>query len=92
MSLILNEYRSKLITHILQAKSQHEVSSLIDAAIKALEQNRVHGHIIVRFVDKTLFELSEFSPMNNHAQHWSNIKIALILFTRIKKNLNASVN
>jgi len=92
MSLILKEYRLKLITHILYAGSQHEVSSLIDAAIKALEQNRVHRHIIAGFVDKVLFELGEFSPMNNHAQHWSNIKTALILFTRIKKSLNGSVS
>ena len=68
------------------------MSSLIDAAIKALEQKRVPGHIIVRFVDKLLFELSEFSPMNIHAQHWNNIKIALVLLTRIKNSLNASVN
>lgn len=92
MSLILREYRSKLIAHILYARSQDEVSSFIDAAIAALEKNRVHGHNIARLVDKILFELGEFSPMNNHAQHWSNIKIALILFHRIKKNLNASVS
>lgn len=91
MSISLDEYRSKLINHILYAKSQDEVMSFIDAAIKALEQSSVHGHIISRFVDKILSELGEFSPMNKHAQHWSNIKIAMILFNRIKKNLNAPV-
>lgn len=91
MSLSLDEYRTKLMNHILYAKTQQEVTGFIDAAIKALEQNRVHRHIIVRFVDKILSELDEFSPMNKHAQHWSNIKIAMILFHRIRKDLNAMV-
>ena len=92
MSLSLNEYRTKLINHILYSKSQDEVNRYINAAIKALEQNKVNGHIINRFVDKILSELDEFSPMNNDAQHWSNIKMAKILFNRIKSKMNTQVN
>ena len=92
MSLSLDEYRLKLINHILYAKSQEEAAIFIDAALKALEQNRVHTHIISGFVDKIIGELDEFSPMNKEAQHWSNIKIARILFNRIKNKLNSPVN
>lgn len=91
MSLTLNEYRTKLINHILYAKSQNEVTRFIDAAMKALKQNGVNGHIIARFVDKIISELEMFSPMDENAQHWSNIRIAKILFNRFKNQLNTKV-
>lgn len=91
MALTLNEYRTKLINHILYAKSQKEVARFIDAATKALKQNGVNGHIISRFVDKIISELEMFSPMDENAQHWSNIRIAKILFNRFKTQLNAKV-
>jgi hypothetical protein len=92
MSLSLDEYRIKLINHIQHAESQDEVNRYINTAIKALEHNKVNGHIITRFVDKILGELDEFSPMNKDAQHWSNIKMAKILFNRIKNKLNTVVS
>ena len=88
MPLTLPEYRKKLISDILYAASQEEVNKIIDAAIIALEQNRVRLHIIARFVDKIIEELDAFSPMNIEAQHWSNIRMAKILFNRIKNKLH----
>ncbi len=84
MALQLNEYRTKLIDKILFARSQEEVKRYIDAALKALIQNQVNGHIIARFIEKILSELESFNPMNKDAQQWSNIKMAIILFTRLK--------
>ena len=92
MSLSLDKYRSKLINHILYARSQEEVARFINAAMKALEQYKVHGHIISRFVDKISDELEEFNPMTQQAQHWSNIKFAIILFNRIKIKSKATVS
>jgi hypothetical protein len=69
------------------ASSQDEVKRYIDAAIKSLEQNKVNGHFIVRFIDKMSDELESFSPMNKDAQQWSNIKMSLICFNRIKRSL-----
>ena len=92
MSLSLDEYRTKIINYILHAKSNDEVSRFIDTAINSLEHNRVNGHIIVRFVDRIIGEFDEFNPMNEDAQHWSNIRVAKILFKRIKIKLNESVN
>jgi len=88
MSLSLDEYRAKLISHILYAGSQNDVSRFINTAIRALEQNKVNGHIIARFVEKVISELDDFSPMNKDAQHWSNIKMAKILFNRIKNSMD----
>lgn len=84
MSLSLNEYKAKLINKILFASSQVEVQRFSDAAIKALEQNKVNEYIISRFADKMISELDLFSPMNKNAQQWSNITMARIIFNRYK--------
>lgn len=92
MSLTSNEYTAKLINKILFAASQDEVKRFIDAAMKALDQNKVNGHIIARFVDKIIRELDSFSPMNKDAQQWSNITTARVLFNRIKQLKSAMAN
>jgi len=84
MAITLNEYTAKLINKILFATSQEEVEQFINADMKALEQNKVNGHIIARFLDKIIGELCLFNPMNKDAQQWSNITTAKVLFNRIK--------
>jgi len=92
MVLSLDEFRPKLINKILFAASQEEVKRFIDAAIKVLEQSKVNGHIISRFIEKIISDLELFNPMKKEAQQWSNIKFARILFNRLKNNLTATVN
>ncbi len=91
MSLALDEYRIKLINKILFASSQEELKRFIDTALKALEQNKLNGHIISRFIEKIINDLELFNPMKKEAQQWSNIKFARILFNRIKNNLSETV-
>lgn len=86
MSLSLDEYRTKLTNKILFAASQDEVMRFIDTVIKALEKNKVNGHIICRFAEKMISHLELYNPMEEEAQRWGNIKMALILFNRIKKS------
>lgn len=88
MSLSLNEYRRKLINKILFAASQEEVKRFIETAIKALQQSKVNGHIIDRFIEKTTSDLDEFNPIKEEVQQWSNIQMAKIIFHRTKNNLN----
>jgi hypothetical protein len=87
MSLSLEEYKAKLTRKILFADSQEEVKRFIDAAMKALEQNKVNGHIILRFVNKIIGELELFIPEKKDVRQESNIKIAKIILNRIKKQL-----
>jgi hypothetical protein len=89
MSLSLDEYRCKVINEILFAGSREEVKRFCGAAIKGLEEHKVHGHFILRFIDKVISELEKFSPMNKDAQQWSNITMARIYFNRVKHQLNA---
>lgn len=84
MAITLNEYTANLINKILFATSQEEVERFINAAMKALERNKVNGHIIARLLDKITVELCLFTPMNKDAQQWGNIKTPRFLFNRIK--------
>lgn len=91
MDLSLTDYRSKLMTKIMLSNSQEEVKRYIDAALKSLEQHKLHGHIIIRFIDKMIAELDLFNPMDKDAQQWSNIHMARISFKQIKRNQEASL-
>lgn len=91
MSLSLNEYSTKLINRILLADSQEEVKQFIDVAIKTLEQSKVNEGTIILFVEKMTSELGSFNPMLKNAQQWSNIRVAKIVFNRIKGQVKISV-
>ena len=89
MALSLDDYRIKLINKILFAASQEEVKRYVDTAIKALQQRKVNGHIIARFVDKIISELDLFIPVKNTDQSCRNIIIAKLLFSGIKKQISS---
>ena len=91
MSISLDEYRANLINKILFAASVDEVKRFIDNAINVLEQNKINGHNISQFIEKIISDLELFSPMKTEAQQWSNIKMAMILFKRIKKQLGLTM-
>jgi len=84
MSLSFEEYRTKLINKILFAASQEDVKRFIVTALKALEQKKVNGHLVSRFIEKIISDLELFNPMKEESQQWRNIKLARILFNRIK--------
>ena len=84
MSLSLEEYRTMLINKILFAASQEDVKRFIVTALKALEQKKVNGHLVSRFIEKIISDLELFNPMKEESQQWRNIKLARILFNRIK--------
>lgn len=88
MTLSLNDYRMKLIGKILFAASQEEVKRYIGGAMKALQQRKVNGPIIARFVDKIMRELDLFIPLKTGGQPWRNITRAKLLF-RGQKQITA---
>lgn len=92
MTLTLNDFTVKLINKILFAPTQEDVKKFINDATDALDQNKVNGHIVARFVDKMVNELEQFNPMNKDAQQWSNIRLSKIIFYRIRHQLNATVH
>ena len=83
-----DEYRIKLIDKLLFASSQEDVKGIINTVTKALEHNRVSDDIVSRFIETVIKDLELFSPMKKEAQQWSHIKLAKILFKRIRGQLN----
>lgn len=91
MALSLDLYRAKLIKKILQAASQDGVKRLITMAIKSLEHHKLNGHIVARFLEKTLAQLELLDPMKKSAQQWSNIQMARIQLNRIINQIKLPV-
>ncbi len=85
MSTSIDDYRCKLIDKILFAGSDDEVIRYADAAMKGLEQHKVNGHIVARFVTKMMGELENYCPMEEDARQWSNVKVARNYFNQIKQ-------
>lgn len=88
MTSSLDEYRCKLINTILLAGSQEEVTRFCDAALKSLDHYNVFGCRASGFVEKMINDLDQFNPMDKDAQQWSNIRMARIIFRRIKRGIN----
>ena len=87
MSTSIDDYRCKLIDKILFAGSDEEAIRYADAAMKGLEQHKVNGHIVARFVTKMIRELENYSPMEEHGRQWSNVKVARNYFNQIKQKI-----
>lgn len=85
MTLPLDTYQRTLISEILLVTTQDEVKKCCDSVVEQLQYHKVHGHIVMRFLDKVISELEGFSPMNRSAEQWSNIKTARVYLNRIKQ-------
>jgi hypothetical protein len=90
MATTIDDYRCKLINKILFASSQDEVRRFIAAAMKSLQQHKVNGHIVARFIEKMLQHLDEFHHADRDAQQWDNISLARTRFGEIKTALYAA--
>lgn len=92
MTQTIDDYRCKLINKVLFAGSQEEVRRFIDVAMRSLEEHKVNGHIVSRFVDKVISDLEQFNPLDYDAQQWTNIKMARIQFNKIKRSIQPAAH
>lgn len=90
MARTLDDYRRKLINKILLSSSPDEARRFINTAIRSLIDHKVHGYIIVRFIDKTLYDLQEFNQVNKDEQQWSNIAMAKDHFAQFRRKFESS--
>ncbi|MEP7376611.1 MAG: hypothetical protein ABI675_24650 [Chitinophagaceae bacterium] len=90
MASTLDDYRRKLINKISLSSSSEEVRRFSNTAIRSLIDHKVHGYIIVRFIDKTINDLHEFNLLNKDERQWSNISTALEHFTQLRKKFESS--
>ena len=84
MKASLKEKRENLISKIMVANSQDEVSKLINIVVQSLQQNDQHDELLTIFVGELSVELDSFNPHKETAQEWSNIKMARIVINRLK--------
>ena len=85
MARTLDDYRRKLINKILFSTSPEEVRRFSNTAIRSLIDHKVHGYIIVRFIDKTILDLEQLNPINKEEQQWNNITMAKDHFVQFRK-------
>jgi hypothetical protein len=90
MASTLDDYRRKLINKILLSASPEEVRRFGNTAIRSLADHKVHGYIILRFIDKTIHDLQEFNLLNKEEQQWPNIAMAIDHFTQLRKKFESS--
>jgi hypothetical protein len=90
MASTLDDYRRKLINKILLSASEEEVRRFSNTAVRSLTEHKVHGYIIVRFIDKTINDLREFNLLKKDEQQWSNIAMAMDHFTQLRKKFESS--
>lgn len=90
MRITLDDYRCKLINKILFASSLENVKRYIDTAMRSLNDHKVHGHVITRFVEKTCKNLEDFRPNNTGMQQWANVHYAKAQFSRLKEMAKAN--
>lgn len=87
MALSLHEYSGELLNKILLADSQADVKRFIDTGLKELEIPGLNGYFIIKFLDKIIEDVCEFSPLNYEAQQWANIKMARAILSKVRRSL-----
>ena len=63
----INEFRLKLLEKIQNAPTEDGVIRLVDTAFRTLTENNVHGHIIMRFLDKLILDIEQHERNNEKA-------------------------
>jgi hypothetical protein len=77
MAITLEDFRYKLIEKIINAPNDDSINRYINAALKGLKKHNVNGHIVNRFVAKTIFQLEARNPELYTEKQKENIRKAL---------------
>jgi hypothetical protein len=81
----LDEYKCKLVGKILLATSNEQIKRFLLTAIRSLEKNNVHGHIVNRFIDKAVLQLDELKNPEADIRTLMNIKFASSQLALLKR-------
>lgn len=81
----------QLMNKILLAGSQDEVMHIVDEAMTAIESSEADSQVTSGMIEQIMNDLEVRNPLKIDAQQWSNIKMAMILFNRIRNRLNSVI-
>ena len=90
MPRTLDDYRRKLIDKIVYSASPDDVRRFSNTAIRSLLDHKVHGYIIVRFIDKTINDLQQLNPLQKEERQWKNIALAIEHFNQFRRKFEGS--
>ena len=82
----LDDYRHKLVDKILIAGTYEQIKRFLLVAIKSMKEREVHGHLINRFIDKTINQLYAISLLDQDLKRQLNIKYAKSQLELIKRH------
>ena len=87
MAKDIHEFRLKLMNKILHASSGMAVVRFIDIAMKVLGEKEVHGHIVVRFLEKVIFDLEAADLDRYETSQLSVINTAIVKFRGLRRKM-----
>lgn len=90
MPRTLDDYRRKLIQKILLSSSTTEVRRFVNTAVRSLLDHKVHGYIILRFINRTISELETFVPPGNDVQQTGNLRAAIDQFLQFRRQFEGT--
>ncbi len=81
----MEEQAFSTVDAILNAHSQEEVKSYVDNMIRSIRLRTQNDQEISVFSENVMNRLQMFSPFQISSREWSNIKLAGILFNRVRQ-------
>lgn len=81
----LDDYRHKLIEKIIQADSLEEIKWRLIGAVDDLKDHELNGHLIHRFIDKSINQLNGLSLLDADIKTGLNSKFAKTQLELIKR-------
>ena len=81
----LETFAIKLLDKIIHAPSESAIERYIAVALKALDNEKVNGYIIQRFIDRVTLELDYYSPAGE--QQVANVRMARGRLQQLRKGI-----
>ena len=81
----IDDYRHKLVQNILQAESPEEIKWMLLSSIEDLKDHQINGHLISRFIEKSINQLNGLSLLDTDIKVSINSKFAKAQLELIKR-------
>jgi hypothetical protein len=82
----LDDYRHKLIDKIIGAESLEEIKWLLSGAVNDLKDHELNGHLMDRFIDKSIDQLNGLGLLHADIKIGLNSKFAKTQLELIKRH------
>lgn len=87
----LDDYRVKLTGKITNANSDRDILRFINTAMKSLQEKKVNGHIVVRFIDKLSHDFQQAIRKAGEPKMVNNCRNAITSLQKIRNDLTSRV-